>query len=132
MVTPDRSFMRNLKQLDKRLNCIFRPEHNHFVITYDRGYGEPVNLCMVKTDSGGFRQPDMREIKFISDGNMDNVRLKDRLQEVSKYLYEVRANDRKKAKENIRDRTRDDKIQLMSAFNQAHGAGKKTPAFRRV
>jgi hypothetical protein len=47
-------------------------------------------------------------------------------------MYEVRERDKRKAAENIRDRTKDDKIQLMSAFNMVHGAGKKTPAFRRV
>jgi hypothetical protein len=131
-MTPERGFMKNLKSLDKRLNCVFRKEHGHFVITYDRGYGEPVNLCMVRTDSGDFRQPDMREIAFLKAGDMENQRIKDKLAETAKYMYEIREHDRKKAAETIRDRTKDDKIQLMSAFNMAHGAGKKTPAFRRV
>jgi hypothetical protein len=131
-MTPERGFMRNLKALDKRLDCVFRKEHEHFVITYNRGYGEPVNLHLVKTDDGGFRQPDMRDIKFISDGDMNNRRVKDRLAEVSKYLYDTREKDACDRKEMIRNRTKDDKIQLMSAFNQAHGAGKKSPAFRSI
>lgn len=132
MITPDRGFMKNLKNLDKRLDCVFRKEHGHFVITYDRGYGEPVNLCMVKTDDGGFRQPDMREIQFLSAGDMNNKRIQDKLAETAKYMYEIREHDERKRREFIRERTKDDRIQLMSAYNMMHGAGKKTPAFRRI
>jgi hypothetical protein len=132
MIKPDRGFMKSLKLMDKRLSCVFRKEHEHFVITYDRGYGEPVNLHLVKRDDGGFRQPDNRDLQFISDGDMNNRRVQDRLQEVAKYLQDTRDHDAQKRKEFIRDKTKDDKIQLMSAFNMAHGAGKKTPAFRRI
>lgn len=132
MITPERGFMKNLKQLDKRLDCVFRPEHEHFVITYKRNYGEPVNLHLVKADDGGFRQPDMRDIAFISDGDMNNRRVQDRLQEVSRYLEETRAKDKANRQDNIRHQTKLDKIQLMDAFNRAYGAGKKSPAFRKV
>lgn len=132
MIKPERGFMRNLKALDKRLDCVFRPEHEHFVIVYQRNYGEPVNLHLVKTEDGGFRQPDMRDISFISDGDMNNRRVQDRLQEVSRYLEETREKDKANRKDNIRHQTKLDKIQLMDAFNRAYGAGKKSPAFRKV
>jgi hypothetical protein len=129
---PERGFLKNLKNLDKRLDCVFKKEHGHFVITYDRGYGTPVNLCMVKTDLGDFRQPDMREIAFLKAGDMENQRIKDKLAETAKYMYEIREQDARKRRDDFRHQTKLDKIQLMSAFNMAHGAGKKTPAFRRV
>jgi len=132
MVTPDRSFMRNLKQLDKRLDCIFRPEHEHFVITYNRGYSEPVNLHCVKADDGGFRQPDMRDLKFIADGDLTNQKIKDRLREAEKRLYEIRENDKRKSAEMIRDITKDEKIYLRNKFNKAGGAGKNIPAYRPI
>jgi hypothetical protein len=132
MIEPsvERGFLRNLKALDKRLGVKFNG--NNFVITYDRGYGEPVNMCMVKTDDGGFRQPDMREIAFLKAGDMENKRIQDKLAETAKYMYEVRETAKRKSSELIRERTKDDRIQLMSAFNMVHGAGKKTPAFRRI
>jgi hypothetical protein len=122
--------MKNLKALDRKLDVKFNG--NNFVITYNRGYGEPVNLVLVKRDDGGFRQPDMREIAFLKEGDMENQRIKDRLERTAKYMQDVRTTDERKRKEFIRERTLDDKIQLMSAYNMVHGAGKKTPAFRRV
>jgi len=132
MIAPsvERGFLRNLKTLDKRLDVKFNGEN--FVITYDRGYGEPVNLCLVKREDGGFRQPDMREIAFLKAGDLENKRIQDKLAETAKYMYEVREQDAKKRRDNFRHQTKLDKIQLMSAFNIAHGAGKKSPAFRRV
>jgi len=132
MITPERGFMKNLKALDKRLNCVFRPEHEHFVITYQRNYGEPVNLHCVKADDGGFRQPDMRDLKVIYDGDMTNKNAKE---ELAKRAYEMRQYDerqREKSRDNLKHMTRLDKRQLMSAFNQAHGSGKKNATFRKI
>ncbi len=132
MVTPERGFMKTLKNLDKRLDCVFRKEHSHFVITYDRGYGEPVNLILVKTDDGGFRQPDMREIKLLSDGDLNNQRVKDKLERTAKYMQEVRERDVINRNDMIRQRTKEDRIQLMDAFQKVHGSGKRKAAFRQI
>lgn len=126
----DRGFMRNLKALDKRLGVKFNG--SHFVITYDRGYGEPVNLCLVKTDSGDFRQPDMREIKLLHEGDMatKNARL-----ELERRAYELqRSNERseRKTKEFIRDMTKDDSHTLANAFRKVTGIGKNAPKFRQI
>lgn len=132
MIAPsvDRGFLKNLKTLDKRLGVKFNG--SHFVITYNRGYGEPVNLCCVKTDSGDFRQPDMREIKLLHEGDMatKNARL-----ELERRAYELQRsneNQERKTKEFIRDRTKDDKIQLMDVFQRRTGIGKKKAAFRPI
>ncbi|MFA5340315.1 MAG: hypothetical protein WC332_00920 [Clostridia bacterium] len=132
MITPERGFMRLLKNLDKRLDCVFRKEHEHFVIVYDRGYGQPVNLLLVKRDDGGFRQPDMREIAVLSEGDMEKQRVKDRLEKTAKYMHDVRSADDTKRKDMIRNMTKDDKIQLRNAFNKMTGAGKKIPAYRPI
>lgn len=132
MIKPERGFLRNLKNLDRRLDCVFRPEHGHFVVVYDRGWGEPVNLLLVKTDDGSFRQPDNRELKALSDGDMEKQRLSDKLAKTAQHMYEVRERDQRKAGELIRDLTKDNKIQLRNVYDQAHGQGKKKAAFRQI
>jgi hypothetical protein len=132
MIKPERGFMRSLKSLDKRLDCVFRPSCERFVITYNRGYGEPVNLLLVKDDSGGFRQPDNRDLKIIYDGDMANKKPEI---ELSRRAYEIqRSADRQeqKTRELIRERTKDDKIQLMDVFQRRTGIGKKKAAFRPI
>ena len=124
--------MKNLKNLDRRLDCVFRPEHGHFVLTYQRPYGEPVNLHLVKRDDGGFRQPDMRDLKVIYDGDMTNKKPEIEIAKRAYELLSVRDESIKKSKENIRLMTRDDRIQLMNAFQKAHGVGKNKAAFRPV
>ena len=132
MITPERGFVKNLKALDKRLDCVFRPEHEHFVIRYDRGYGEPVNLHCVKADDGGFRQPDMRDLKIIYDGDMTNKKPEVELARRAYELFSMRDRDKEKAHDNIRHMTKLDKIQLMNAFQKAHGLGKNKAAFRPI
>ena len=47
-------------------------------------------------------------------------------------MAKVRSDDRARAKDDIRNRTKDDKIQLVQAFSKAHGAGKGNATFRRM
>jgi hypothetical protein len=132
MITPERGFLRKLKSMDKRLDCVFRPEHGHMVIVYDRGWGEPVNLLLVKADDGSFRQPDNRELQLLSDGDMEKQRLSDKLAKTAQHMYEVRENDQRKAGQLIRDLTKDNKIQLRNVYDKAHGRGKNKAAFRPI
>ena len=128
--TVERGFMKNLKNLDRRLGVKFNGDN--FVITYDRGYGEPVNLHMVKRDDGGFRQPDMRDMKVIYDGDMTNKKPELELAKRAYELLSVREESKRKSKEAFRDMTKDDRIQLMNAFQKAHGVGKNKAAFRPI
>jgi hypothetical protein len=132
MIAPtiDRSFMRDLKSMDRRLNVKFNG--SNFVITYDRGHGEPVNLSCVKADDGSFRQPDRRDLEFLLAGDMERINPKEHLARVAEYMDTVRKRDKVKAKELIRDCTRDDKIQLMRAMSQLYNCGKNNSAFRRI
>ena len=52
-VRPDRSFLRDLCLIDRRLSVKFNG--SNFVICYDRGYGEPVNILRVKNEDGSCR-----------------------------------------------------------------------------
>lgn len=133
MPSVDRSFMRELKNLDPRLNCKWEPSHCHFVVTYDRAVGEPVNLHCVETENGGFRQPDKRDLEVLwqgdkARGDKPDIRLKK-----AAYASELMRRERqRKSRENMRDWTKDGKIQLMNGFNKATNQSKANSAFRRI
>ena len=126
----DRSFKRDLKNLDRRLGTKFNGEH--FVITYDRGYGLPVNIFRVKGRDDGFRQPDKRDLEVIKGGDLETEKMETRLKR-SAYASEcMRREIARKAAENIRNMTKDDKNQLQKAFIQKTNASKGNAAFRRI
>ena len=130
-VRPDRAFMRDLKNMDKRLGCKFNGQN--FVLTYDRGYGEPVNVLLVKRDDGGFRQPTGRDLEVSRGGDLasgENVEV--RLQKIARACYEMRESITRKRRENIRDMTKDDKNYLMDKIGRIAGQGKPRPAYRPV
>lgn len=134
LINPDRVFMKDLKRLDKNLGCYFEQAHKHFVITYQRPFGEPIPLFMVKADDGGFRQPDQRDLVrlYMSDTHKYDNAVRDHLRHVTNYMEDYRNRMRKQSRESIRDMTRDDKIQLMHVFGKLYGGGKGNSAFRRV
>jgi hypothetical protein len=134
LTQPDRDFVARLKKLDPKLGCKFVPEHEHFVITYARPVGEPVNVWLIQAEGGGFRHPDERDLRKLQESDLQRVPMKDRLKEAALYMERDREHRRRKRKEEIRDRTKDDKIQLMRAaaqFDSASG-GKHNQAYRRV
>lgn len=126
----DRSFKRDLKTLDRRLDAKFNGEH--FVITYDRGYGEPVNIFRVKGADDGFRQPDKRDLAVIKGGDLEDEKMETRLRR-SAYAAECqRREELRKSREAIRDMTKDDKIQLQNAVLKKKNLSKANSTFRRI
>ena len=134
MVIPDRSFMNDLNRIDKRLDCYFEADHGHFVVTYKREVGMPIPLFMIQDDDGEFRQPDQRDILLLhlGDRHIDGQSVKDHLNHVTSYMADYRTKIRKQGKDMIRDLTKDDKNQLMSAFAKLWGGGKFNSTFRRI
>lgn len=130
MPTVDRSFMKDLKSLDKRLSTKFNGQN--IVITYDRGHGEPVNILRVKADDGGFRQPDKRDLAVIKGGDLETEKMETRLKRTAYASELMRREAKRKAAENIRDMTKDDKIYLGQKFCQATNQSKANAAFRRI
>jgi hypothetical protein len=129
-VRPDPSFLKKLKMMDRRLGTKFNGKH--FVVTYDRGYGEPVNVHRVKMDNGGFRQPDNRDLEFIKSGDLTNKGIKERLNELSYHSASIREKMREQAKSEIRDMTKDNKRQLINAVLKKDNARKANSTFRRI
>jgi len=132
MYNPDRTFMNSLGALDKRLGCKFERAHGHFVVNYQRSYGQPVPIFMVEGKRGEFRHPDKRDLDFLSSGDLARENMKTKLQRSALYMEKVREKKKKDAHDNIRNATKDDRIQLTNAFGKIAGGGKGNSAFRRV
>jgi len=133
MPNVNRSFMKDLKLMDKRLNCFFHPETEKFIVTYERAMGGSVPIAtLAGVENGVFRQPYARDLAFIKSGDMTNTTIERKLDEVSAHMEFEREEQRRKTHENFRDRTKDDKLQLQSAFQKANNLSKSNSAFRRI
>lgn len=133
MYTPDRVFMRDLKQLDANLGCRFEPTHEHFVITYRRPVGDDVVVMSVETEDGGFRQPGQIDIKTLHEADTHRLPIKDRIRRSAQYMEQQREAQRKKARDEVRQRTLEDRRQLMPRFARlANTGGKHNSTFARV
>jgi hypothetical protein len=127
----DRSFLRDLKNLDRRLDTKWNGQH--FVVTYERGYGEPVNIFRIKGADGGFRQPDRRDLAVIKGGDLaEGDSMETRLRKSAYRAEQIRLEERRKAKELIRDCTKDDYRQLSKALTQLTNTSKGNATFRRI
>lgn len=129
-VRPDRSFMRQLRMIDKRLGCKFNGQH--FVITFKTEKYGVVNIWKVADERGGFRQPDRRELEIIRESNLERLGPEQRWNLVLAHMEDTRKRRDRLIHEEMRDRTKDGKIQLMRAFANAVGAGKNNATFRRI
>ncbi|MFA5377334.1 MAG: hypothetical protein WC455_16405 [Dehalococcoidia bacterium] len=129
-ITPDPSFLRTLRSVDRKLGVKFNGFN--FVVTYERPTGEPANIHTVKRADGSFRQPDQRDIDFIRSFDMENESCRERLARLSSKSEKIRDDLRRRAKDDIRHATLDNKIQLQKAFLQTTNLGKGNSALRRI
>ena len=86
---------------------------------------------VVEGENGGFRQPDRRDILKLQASDTHRVSVKERLKAAALHMERVREKQRKEARDNIRNMTRDDKLQLGSRFARLTG-GKHNATFRRI
>ncbi len=128
------SFPKRLKEIDSNLNCQFNKLEKKFHIHYQTK--NPVignaRIMVIQNDEGSFRHPDLRDIDIIMESDINRKEPKDRAKEAAEYMVAEREKNRKDSKAMIRERTVDDKIQLMNAFARLAGVGKGNSAFRRV
>ena len=124
--------MQKLKQLDKRLDCIYRLDLERFVITWQMPAGPPSELFVVRDETGGFRHPDMRELYMLSEGDLHRSDLKDRIERTEKYMSEYRERQEAMEADEIKNQTKDDRIQLSQAYRSAFNVGTKKSAHRRI
>ena len=127
------TFPKRLKEIDKDLNCVFNEKIHRFVIHQktDNPILPNPSICVVETEQGNFRHPDLRDISFLQQANIRREGPKARAKRVREYMIDEREKDRKQAKDMIRERTVDDKNQLINVFSKAAGF-KANSTFRRV
>jgi hypothetical protein len=123
--------VQDLKRLDPKLGCYYEQNHGHFVVTYKRPIGDAVPVMMVKDDAGGFRHPDKRDIERLKEGDNHRVDPITRVKIAATYMERERELQRKNRREEIRNMTKDDKLQLAPRIAKLAG-GKQNSVFRRV
>lgn len=129
-INPDPSFIKRCKAIDKKLGVKWNG--SNFVMTYDRASGPAANIHTIKTEDGGFRQPDQRDIDFIRAFDMNNDSCRERLSRLAYKSEKIRESIRKRAKDDIRHATLDNRRQLEKAFLQRTNQSKGNSAFRRI
>jgi len=126
------SFMKDLKSMDRKLDCIWNPDNKKFIVTYERATGQPVPVAtLAGMENGEFRQPNQKDLEFIKSGDLSSDSIKNKLNKVASYMENVREEQRRKAEEEIKAMTKDSKIQLQQAAVRVAG-GKGNSAFRRI
>jgi len=128
----DDLFMSRLKRIDKRLDMHWSKIPERWLMVYDKGDHDYVNMFLIETDDHEYRHPDNRDLVTIRTADLATKSVEKRLKESAEYMADVRLRDRKNAKDNIRHATLDNKIQLMQAFSKAAGYSKGNSAFRRI
>lgn len=129
----NRSFVKDLQNLDRRLGVKWNPDIANFVVTYERGYGQPVNIYRVKADDGGYRQPDQRDLKVIKGGDLaEGDKMENRLKKLAYMSEKMQEAQRRKSREEIRAMTREDRRYLSQKIGQLTNVGKCNSAFRRI
>lgn len=132
MLNPPRSFVKDLKNICKHLDCEFEPRYERFIVTYKRAIGEPVPVFVVETDDKQFRYPDQRDIKKVVECDLERETVDEKMQRISKQVWDAQREQQKKASQEWRERTLDDKLQLASRFAKLAGFGKGNSTFRRI
>jgi len=133
MYLPDRAFMADLKRLDRRLDCVYRLDIERFVITWEMPVGPPAELlCVQAGNGGGFRHPDRRELIMLSEGDLYRTDLKERLDKTEKYMTSYREKQELYEADEIRNQTKDDKLQLSQTYRSVFNIGTKKSAHRRI
>ena len=133
MISVNPSFKKDLKLMDKKLDCFFHPATEKFIVTYERATGEPVPIAtLAGMENGHFRQPYGTDLEFIRSGDLASSSVKEKMQKASHHMEYERDLQRKRSSGEIRDRTKDDRIQLQRAFEKANNIGKGATGFRQV
>lgn len=132
----DRGFLKKLKRIDPGLDCEFDRKFGKFVIYQTGKISGRVPLAVIEgNEGGGYRYPDNRDIILIHEADMyyKGQELKDRVRRGEESMLAAKREEERKIREEIRDVTKDDKIQLMRSYHQTFNmGGKGNASFRRV
>lgn len=134
--TPDPGFMRKLKTFDPNLDCEFNREIERFIITQPSRLRSGKLVAAVVDNPGRpeYRQPDDRDLRVLARADFERKSHTDRIREGEQMMLEKPLQDEKRAENEIRDVTKDNKLQLQHAYAKFFGmrADEHNPAFRRI
>lgn len=130
---PDRGFIRKLKEISPRLDCEFSRKHGKFVITCQAEISGRYELFLVEGDEGGgFRYPDNRDILTVHKADRYVKSRRQRMREATEYMQKYREDEDKREKDEIHNRTKDGKLQLLRAYHKDFNLGKMESTFRKL
>jgi len=132
--TPNPGFVKRLKEFDSKLDCVFSRKFGKFVIRQPSRVSGMVPAIIVDGGPGdGYRQPHVGDIKELYTGDFTRKSAKERILEGEEYMKDYREKEQAHVDDEIRNMTKDDKIQLMRAHRQhILKDGKANSEFRRV
>jgi len=134
------SFYRELKALDKRLDCYLNYTIQRrrnlktplWCITYNRSHKEPIILRVIHDGNYGYRYPNKTDLEWLGDRDMCKDDVKSRIDHTAYIMEQARELQEKKANDEIRDMTKDGRYQLMYHMGKAGGSGKGTKHVRPI
>ncbi len=134
---PDPGFVRKLKAYSPDLDIRFSRNWGCFVITQKSQMSGDVPLFRIDGDNtgGGYRQPDDRDIMKIYEAdrwNRSEHDWKSTIKRGEDYMLQHEIDQDERVKAELRDVTKDDKLQLINAYKNAFNLGKVGSEFRKV
>jgi len=132
--SPDSTFVRKLREFDPKLEVRFSRRHGRFIITQPRVTKpeRPAEVWMINEEDGGFRQPDSRDLKILFGGDLHRVSVEERIKKGEAYMSGYDEKQKKDVKDEIRNRTKDGKIQLKQMYYKMGNLGKAPAPFRKI
>lgn len=135
------SFYRELKELDYRLDCYLDWDMKRerdlkdplWVITFDSiTLRRPVVLTVIHDGNLRYRYPNKNDIEFLKEWDTERISMKEQMEKSAAYVDKYRTDQERKAREAIRDMTKDDKYTLRTAMRKQLGETADAPHVRRV
>ncbi len=132
--SPDPAFVKELKRYDRYLYVEFDRELERFVIRRETAIKPHPKLWIVRDSiSGGFRQPDKRDLDVLVAGDLwRGGGVKARILQGERAMEDARRKQERHVREELDHATRDNKLQLAGAYHRAFNLGKWGGAFRRI
>ena len=135
------SFMKDLKAISPKLDCYLDYERAKklgteplYVITYPNTAlnGEPIIINVVHDGNFGHRYPNKDDLKKLYDSDTHRIPIEDQLRRSAYMMTKFQEEADRKRYEEIRDRTKDNKYQLMNQYNKIVGSGKGAHHVRQI
>lgn len=133
---PDSGFVSKLNTFDKQLSVEFNRDIGKFVVTQpsntEPGTRRVALIVQGDENPEGWRQPDDRDLEFLSLADLFSINVKQRIEDGEKYMLDYREKQKQEQMQTFRDLTKDDKYYLANSYAQAFNLGKGIRPYRQV